>query len=100
MSSYAYLGEFDVGERVRFRVTYRDPDTLAKVDPLVVECTVWLEGSALADDAPVMRDEIGVYSAYFIPESAGDHYVEVVSTGDYAEVQKGMFHAVGSVIPS
>lgn len=99
MSSYRDLGTIDVGERARFRTTYRHPDTRALLDPATVECRVWREGDAVADVALTVRNSVGEYDSFFVPLDAGRHFMEVVTTGEYAVVDKGSFYAEGSVLP-
>jgi hypothetical protein len=99
MSSYRDLGTVDVGDRVRFRTTYRHPDTLAYIDPATVACRVWRDGDDDAEDALTVRDSLGKYDSFFVPVDAGRHYMEVVTTGEYAVVDKGQFVAEGSVLP-
>ena len=100
MSDYKDLGEFDVGERVRFRATYRDPDDLTYVDPTGVSCIVWREGDLESEEGTVARDAEGRFSGYFVPLLPGRHFMEMYSTGEYAVVLKGTFMARGSVIPA
>lgn len=97
---YTDLGDFDVGERVRFRVTYRDPDDLTYVDPAGVECVVWLEGALATADGTVARDSAGKFSGFFLPTLPGRYFLEMRSTGEYATIIKGTFKARGSVMPA
>lgn len=99
MSAYKDLGTVDVGERARFRTTYRHPDTLDPLDPATVACRVWNEKDIAAQDALTVRNKIGEYDSFFVPTEAGRHFMEVVTTGEFAVVDKGSFVAEGSILP-
>jgi hypothetical protein len=98
--TYRDYGDFDVGDRLRVRATFRNPDDLSYVDPDAVTCTVWHEGDTSPVSVAAVHDSTGRFAAFFIPSVPGRHFMEVKALGEYAVVLKGTFRARGSVIPA
>lgn len=100
MAGYVDYGRVDVGDRMRFRATFRNPDTLEFRNPDVVTAHVWRVGDPDPPMHPtVTQTSTGTYECFFTPEIPGDYLIELRGTGNWGATLKGTFHADGSQMP-
>lgn len=87
------------GDAFVVRQTYRDPDTLAYVDPGAVRFRIWKPGWASATDLPHERKSAGVYDAHGTVWEGGTHYVEAEAAGGWRAVTRVELSVDGPLMP-
>lgn len=100
MAGYGDIEVHDVGDRLRFRATFRNPDTLEYQDPDVVTAHIWRVGDDDTTTPGTNKVSVGVYDAFFTPTVAGDYLVEIRGTGNWGATLKRAFRAEGTLMPA
>lgn len=75
---------YDIGDTVRLKGTFTDPDSGAPVSPVSVTSRVLQPDGVLA--TVTMTETAlnsGAYVGYFNPTQAGEHWYEIVGAGTY-----------------
>ena len=83
----SHPGRLNSGDAFVARQTYRDPDTLAPVDPDTVRIRLWKAGWASATELPATKKAVGIYEAHGSVWEGGEHYVQSECSGAWRAVE-------------
>jgi len=90
---------YDIGDVVRAKCEFRDPDTKALVDPTTVKCFVRTSANVVSENTAV-RDSAGLYHYNITVTLEGRWYYRFAGTGTYQSAAEGQFYVKQTNFPA